>query len=235
MKRYAVEVSPAELFEKDELSLGQRQPAAPRSLDMAVYIDDSAPCPEASPSSDDESVRPRKRARGYSMADLDAGERKVLVDLLELKGANKVDFAMDCSNIIEHMSTYHPLIAKKLKIRTLQRWRKKQIEPVPFGPEVKRGPPTVLSDHHRRELGALFTEMGEAGSPMNYTIAKPVFLGYFQENGLMHLYSAFPETGKICLSQSWINAFFLEFNLADRVKTSDAQSLPNVYFVHHLF
>lgn len=178
----------------------------------------------------DEGASTRKRPRSYSASDLNPEQKAIIQDLLlKKKASNPNEYAMECTQVVEHLEAYHPHLAKLVSLRSLQRWRNKLSAPV-YGPAKKRGAPAVLPHEHRLTLGALLKEMGKAGSPMNWVLAKPVILGYLEEKGLKDLYSEKPQSGKISLGHTWVNDLFLEFNLPSRKQTTDAQSLPEVPF-----
>jgi hypothetical protein len=177
---------------------------------------------------EDEGTIVRKRARSYSASDLNSSQKEIIHELLlKKKGSNDAEFAMDCVQVLEHLETYHPKLAKLVPLRTLQRWRNKLSAPV-HGPLKKRGAPAVIPQEHRLAMGTLLKDMGNAGSPMNWVLAKPVLLGYLEEKDLMALYSEKPQSGKISLGQTWVNDLFLEFDLPSRKQTTDAQNLPDV-------
>jgi hypothetical protein len=210
------------------LTLIVAEPTRTHPASPSAAADDSMDIDDEEEDSDEilERPKPSKRKRAESASDLSPDQKQLIMDLL-LKRDSKGNHRMSCPDVLKHLEFFHPKLAS-VSLSSLQHWRLKQTSGVPHGPKPKRGRTFVLAPEHRSAIGALIKEMGEAGSPMDYKFARPVILGYLEDNDLMHLYSPTKALGKITLSQVWINELFLEHKLAARKKTTDAQNLPEV-------
>lgn len=232
----------------DQARLAQQRAQAPRAQTAGAEIfvqvhlfPPLAPAPAPAPppepknsidEAEDDAAMPTPRPRSYSSTELSPGDRQLVLDLLFRKKNSDGSFAMDCVEVATHLAYYHPRL--KVPLRTLQRWRSDG--PGDGDEYEKRGTKAVLSKAHRDSISILLKELTEdGGSPMNWQLARPIILGYFQENNLEHLYSEKPKQGFLSLSQSWINDLFLEYRLVPRKQTTDAQSVPQVPLVYVFF
>ena len=191
------------------------------ALDPQIDISDAEEEPEAK----------RKRVHELSndLRDL------VLERLLATRPHDSSSFRYTVPQVLEFFQANHAkTIGNFLSLRTLYDWRAAAEHPKSSASN-KVGAPFVLSVSHRVACGQLLKEMGNAGSPMNSKIARPVLVGYLKSHSLLHLYSPKASKGKISFSKSWILGLFEEFDLADRAGTTDKQKLPEVPFINTAF
>lgn len=236
MKRFLASES-VDLFEQDE----QRR-KTPRQDNVAVNVGLTvtvnfgpaplvlAPAPAPAPApptathddlsdAEDEDSIPRRRSNSYGATALSKGDKSTILDLLSRP-------EMTCVDVLEHLQHYHDRFSKFVNLRTLQKWKAKLGKP-----ELEKkqpGPKPVLSEPHRSAMAQMLKELGEGGSPMNWRIARPILMGYLKDANLEHILAETSTKGKVTLSPTFINDLFLEYRLAVRSQTTDAQSLPAV-------
>jgi hypothetical protein len=208
-------------------------PAPSRSRTKRLYVEINISEARArNEDSDAEEESAPKRTKVHHLSD----DLLALVEdrLFESRKYDPSSFRYSVPEVLEFFTIHHPdKIAPFLSIRTLYKWREDFVSPKATVAN-KPGAPFVLSISDRLACGRLLKEMGEAGSPMNTKIARPILIGYLQSHKLVHLYSSTPAKGKISFSKSWILALFDEFDLADRAGTTDKQKLPEVSFFLHV-